>query len=179
MVVGLPGHRRPRSRSWSGFAVAVAAALATIALLAIALSHKQSQFPTATECPSATVANRALGTDVAAPTAVSESDLLGCSYRQGSDAQAVAVSFAIYERRDDPCRVRRRFVLSGDEACDVTGTSGAAGAVASLVVETTTRQDQFSTDLRGPGLLRLEALAVKVLASTPPSLHDDVTSETS
>ena len=55
---------------------------------------RDAEFPTVKNCPSASVVNEVLGTHVARPTAASEADLLGCFYQQGSETQAVSVSFA-------------------------------------------------------------------------------------
>jgi hypothetical protein len=171
MSMGLPGRRRQRSRSWSTFGITVLATVIAIALLVVAITHKQSQLPQAKDCPSPTTVNRSLGTDVVAPSAVSESDLLGCFYPEGSEAQAVSVSFALYVPFDNPCRQGHSFDVSGDEACSVSTPSVTAPGGRSLVVETTKMQDQFSTALRGVGLNRLEALAVVVLSSPPPPLR--------
>jgi hypothetical protein len=138
--------------------------------LVIIVSHRDAQFPKAKSCPSASVVNGALGTHVNRPTAASESDLLGCFYQQGSDAQAVSVSFAS-RAGADPCRKRPRIDVSGREGCDVTGTRGTSVAGVSLLVETTSLQDQLSSDLPEVSLPRLERLAVKVLAEAPPRME--------
>jgi hypothetical protein len=171
MSMGLPARQRPRSRSWSRFGIVVLVTVIVIALLIAALSHKQSQFPQAKDCPSPTTVNGSLGTDVVAPSAVSESDLLGCFYSEGSESQAVSVSFALYTPVDNPCRKGHSFDVSGDEACSVSAPSGSPPGGRSLVVETTKMQDQFSTAVRGVDLNRLETLAVAVLASPPPPLR--------
>jgi hypothetical protein len=170
MSMGLPGRQRPRSRSWTTFGLTILVTVIAIALLVVALTHKQSQLPQAKDCPSSTTVNRSLDTDVVAPSAVSESDLLGCFYPEGSQSQAVSVSFALYTPFDNPCRKGHSFDVSGDEACSVSAPSGVPPGGPSLVVETTRIQDQFSTALRGVGLNRLEALAVAVLSTPPPPL---------
>ncbi len=147
------------------------ASVATIGVLVIVVAHKDAQLPKVADCPAASIVNTTLGTNVAAPTAVSESDLLGCFYPEGSDGQAVSVSFDIATGSVDPCRTRRRLVVSGHEACDVTGTPGTRRSGASLVVEAGRLQDQFTTDRTTVRLDRLEALAAKVLSAVPPRLH--------
>jgi hypothetical protein len=172
MFTGRLGSRRDHPKSWYAWGIRAVAAMATIALLIVVVSHKDSQFPKAKNCPSAPEVNAALGTHVASPTAVSESDLLGCFYPEGEDGQAVSVSFATPTLLDDPCSKRPRLEVSGAEACNVTGTPGTKKSGASLVVETAKIQDQFTTDLPRITLDRLEGLAVKVLAAPPPPLHD-------
>jgi len=139
--------------------------------LLVVVSHRDSQLPTAKDCPPSSLVNRSLGTHVSAPTAVSESDLLGCFYQQGSDDQAVFVSFAARTPSDEPCHGRRAVEVSGDGACDATGSPGTSRSGASLVVEAGELQDQFSSDLRQIPLARLEQLAVRVLAAPPPPVH--------
>ncbi|HXQ61562.1 MAG TPA: hypothetical protein VN796_04460 [Acidimicrobiales bacterium] len=165
--------RRPR-RSWSGFGLIVGAAVATIALLVVVIWHRDAQLPKAGDCPGARVVNAALGTDVSSPTAVGESDLLGCFYPEGTDQQAVSVSFATRRPGDDPCRRRRRLVVSGDEACDVTGTPGTRRSGGSVVVETGDLQDQFSTDLDTVPFDRLEDLAARIVDEVPPPVRGAV-----
>jgi hypothetical protein len=165
---GLPGGRREQPRARIGFLTVIVAAVTTIGLLLVLVVHKDSQLPTAKDCPPAAVVDSALGTRVMSPSAVSEGDLLGCFYQQGADAQAVAVSFAVPSSADHPCRRRPRLQVSGDEACDVTGTPGTNASGASLIVEAGTLQDQFSTDAPNVPFSRLERLAGKVLAVPPP-----------
>ena len=165
-----PGSRRRQARSWSRFAAGVVAGVALIGLLIIIISQRDAQFPTVRSCPTASVVNGALGTHVARPTAASESDLLGCFYQQGSDTQAVSVSFASRSGAD-PCRKHPRIDVSGHEGCDVTGTRGTSATGASLLVETRSLQDQLSSDLRHVSLARLERLAMTVLGEAPPHLE--------
>jgi hypothetical protein len=168
----LSGPRRRQSRSWYGFAAAVVAAMATIGLLLVVVSHRDSQLPKAADCPSSSLVNTVLGTHVSAPTAVSETDLLGCFYPQGSDGDAVSVSFAAAATSPGrPCRRRPAVEVSGHRACDVTGTAGTSRSGASLVVEAGDLQDQFTSDLRQIPLARLEALAVRVLVAPAPPVH--------
>jgi len=171
MFSWLPRRTRQQRWSWSGFGVVVIASVATIGLLVIVVVHKDAGLPKATDCPADSILNRILGTDVAAPTAVSQSDLLGCFYPEGSDGQAVSVSFAVVTASIDPCRTRHRLVVSGHEACDVTGTAGTRRSGASLVVEVGTLQEQFSTDKKTVPFDRLEALAAKIAVGVPPPLH--------
>jgi hypothetical protein len=166
---------RPRATRY-GFAATVAGAVVLVAVLVVAVSHKQAQFPTGRYCPSSGVVNKSLGTDVSPSTAVAESDLLGCFYREGSDTQAVAVTFAASAPgQKDPCRRRERFRLAGKEACNVTGARGTSRSGGSLLVEEMGLEEQFSTDQRSIAYGRLEALAVTVLRAPPPPVHDDGT----
>jgi hypothetical protein len=174
---GWPGRRRDQPRARIGFLTVIVAAVTTIGLLVVLVVHKDSQWPTVKDCPPATLVNAALGTRVMSPSAVSESDLLGCFYHQGAHAQAVAVSFAVPSSADHPCHRRPRLEVSGDGACDVTGTLGTSASGASLIVEAGTLQDQFSTGLPDIPVSRLERLAGKVLAGPPPPL--DTTRSTS
>jgi hypothetical protein len=171
-----PAIDRHRQRwSWSGFAIIVVSAVVTIGVLLVIVSHVDAHFPKVTNCPTAGVVNAALGTHVTDPSAVSESDLLGCSYRQGSDAQAVSVSYAAAApSKAGPCRRRPRIDVSGHSACDVTGTAGTSSAGASLIVEVRGVQEQFTTDIGRVSLVSLETLAVKVLAQRPPPLTNGV-----
>jgi hypothetical protein len=172
MLTWRPGSRQRQARSWSRFGATAFSGVALIVLLVIIVSHRDAQFPTAKNCPSASVVNEVLGTHVARPTAASEADLLGCFYPQGSDTQAVSVSFAAAaEVGADPCRKRPRIDVSGRSGCDVSGTRGTTAGGASLLVETRSAQDQFSSALRDVPLAGLERLAVKVLAETPPHLE--------
>ncbi len=170
MFSWLPRRTRQQRWSWSHFGVVVIASVATIGLLVVVVVHKDAGLPKATDCPADSVVNRVLGTDVTAPSAVSQSDLLGCFYPMGSDGQAVSVSFAVVTSAD-PCRTRHRLLVSGHEACAVTGTAGTARSGASLVVDVGTLQDQFSTDRTSIPLDRLEALAAKIVDGAPPVLH--------
>ena len=170
MLTWRPGSRQRPTRSWSRFGAAVVSGVALIGLLVVIVSHRDDQFPTVKSCPSASVLNGVLGTHVARPTAASEADLLGCFYQQGSDTQAVSVSFAS-RAGADPCRKRPRIDVSGQEGCDVSGTRGTSAGGVSLLVETRSDQDQFSSSLRAVPLAGLERLAVKVLAETPPHLE--------
>jgi hypothetical protein len=172
MVEQLARRTRRHRWPWSGFGLIVLSSVVTIGLLVIVVLHRDAQLPKATSCPGAPLVNGTLETHVAAPSAVSESDLLGCFYREGSDGRAVSVSFGARRRSDDPCRTRRRFTVSGDGACDVTGSPGTETSGASLVVEARGLQDQFSTDLGSVSLDRLEKLAARVLAENPPPVHD-------
>ncbi len=167
----LSGTRPGNPRSWSTFGVAAVAALVTIGVLLVVVSHHDAQLPTAEDCPTPSLVDKALGTHVSAPTDVSESDLLGCFYPQGSDHQAVSVSFAVLTPSDRPCRTRRAVVVSGHKGCDASGTAGTSRTGSSLVVATGELQDQFSSDLRRVSLARLEGLAAKVLAAPPPPVH--------
>jgi len=160
---------RRRRWTWSTFGVTVASLVLAIGVLLLVVGRQDGRRPRTTECPSATVVNRALGTRVGAPSAVSEDDLLGCFYQQGTNQQAVSVSFeAPTLLAPRPCQRRPAIVVSGDQACDLTGT---AGTSASLAVEAGNDDDQFSTDLRRVSFVRLEALAVRVLAARPPALR--------
>lgn len=47
----MAGPRRRQSWSWYGFAATVVAAVATIGLLLVVVSHRDSQLPTAKDCP--------------------------------------------------------------------------------------------------------------------------------
>jgi hypothetical protein len=161
------GRRGPRPN----MAVNIAAAVIAIVVLVVVVSHKQSQFPTAKNCPAASMVDDALGVHVATPMAASDDELLGCFYGQGTDTQVVSVSFAIAPGYSDPCRHRSRLSVSGHEACNVTGTSGTRRSDLSLMVETATLQDQFSAARTRVSLSGLERLAVKVLAGPAPPLH--------
>ncbi len=165
------GSRPRRNRSWYTFGASVVAAVATIGVLLVVVSHRDSGLPKAGDCPSSSLVNRVLGTKVAAPTAVSESDLLGCFYQEGADEEAVSVSFAVATSSDRPCRRRPAIEVSDDRACDVTGTPGTSRSGASLVVEAGELQDQFTSALPQTRLTRLEALAEKVLAEPAPPVH--------
>jgi len=169
MLNWLSGGRRGQLRSWYTFGAAVISGALAIGVLLVAVSHRDAGFPTARNCPSTSRVNMALGTHVRSPTSVSESDLLGCFYQQGSDQQAVSVSFATPSVLD-PCRKHLRMEVSGHEACTLTGTRAASKGAISLLVETRNRQDQFSSDLLGVSLVRMEGLAARILAAAPPSL---------
>jgi hypothetical protein len=166
----LSGSRRRQPRSWYTFGGAVLSGALAVGVLLVAVAHRDAQLPTARNCPTASRVDAALGTHVGSPTAVSEADLLGCFYQQGPDQQAVSVSFATASAVD-PCRKRPRIVVSGHEACTVTGFRGMNMNSMSLVVETRDIQDQFSSDLGTMSLRRLEGLAVRVLAEPPPHLE--------
>jgi hypothetical protein len=170
MINWRPASRQRPARSWARFGAAAVSGVALIGLLVIIVSHRDAQFPTVRSCPSASVVNEALGTHVAQPTAASQADLLGCFYQQGSNAQAVSVSFAS-GAGTDPCRKRPRLALSGQEGCDVSGTRGTSAGGASLLVERRSYQYQFSSALRDVALAGLERLALKVLAEAPPHLE--------
>jgi hypothetical protein len=165
--------RRPQSRrlSWTRFATGAVAAVVTIGILVLVVSHKDSQFPKAQSCPSASRINTALGTRVAAPTAASDDALIGCFYRQGADGQAVSVSFSVRALFHDPCRTRVHIEVAGSEACRVTGISGTGTSGPSLVVEKGKLQYQFSSDLGRISVSRLEGLAVTVLSLPPPPVQ--------
>jgi len=163
--------RRPSRWSWSRFATGAVAGTIAIGVLIVIVAHKDSQFPQASNCPTSSRVNAALGTYVAAPTSASDDDLLGCFYQQGPDTQAVSVSFAVRTLSLDPCRHRPPVVVSRYEACNVNGTSGTSKTGLSLVVETAKLQYQFSTDLRQVTLSHLEDLAVTVLAEPPPPVQ--------
>lgn len=165
-----PGGRPRPGRSWSRFGASAVSGVALIAVLVIIVGHRDAHFPTVKSCPSASVVNEALGTRVVRPTAASEADLLGCFYDQGSDIQAVSISFAA-TAGVDPCRKRPRIDVAGHQGCDVSGTRGTSAAGASLLVETKSVQDQFSSSLRDVPLTALERLAQKVLAENPPQLE--------
>ena len=149
----------------------VVSGIATIGLLLIVVEHKESQFAGAADCPSVQTINRSLGTDVTRPSAVSEEDLLGCFYPQGSDDQAVSVSFAVPTRADDPCRGRPSLRVAGDVACNETGTAGTSRTGASLLIDAHHLQYQFTTNLRHVTLARLTTLAVRVLSDRPPPVQ--------
>jgi hypothetical protein len=138
--------------------------------LLVLVSHRDAQFPKAKNCPTASVVNAALATHVAPATSVSQSDLLGCSYRQGADPQAVSVSFVL-RGIGDPCRSRPRIDIAGHEGCNVTGTRETSAAGVSLLVETGSDEEQLSSDLPEVTPIAMERLAMKVLAETPPPLE--------
>jgi hypothetical protein len=165
----LSGGRRGQPRSWYTFGAAVLSGALAVGILLVAVSHRDGSFPTTRDCPSASRINTALGTRVRSPSSVSESDLLGCFYPQGSDQQAVSVSFATAPVID-PCRKHVRITVSGHEACTLTASRAANRAAISLLVESGNRQDQFSSDLQAVSLTRMEGLAERVLATTPPRL---------
>jgi hypothetical protein len=164
-----PGRPTRPTRSWSRFGAAAVSGVALIVVLVVIVSHRDDQFPTVKSCPSASVVNESLGTHVARPTTASQADLLGCFYPQGSNPQAVSVSFAA-AGGVDPCRKRPRIEVTGHEGCDVSGTRGTSAGGASLLVETRSAQEQFSSSLGGVRLVGLERLAMEVLAEAPPHL---------
>lgn len=167
----LSGGGRHQPRSWYTFGAAMLSGALAVGVLLVAVSHRDAHNPTARDCPTASRVNLALGTHVGSPTSVSESDLLGCFYQQGSDGQAVSVSFATAPAVD-PCRKRLRIEISGHEACTLTGkgVGRASSDNESLLVETRDLQEQFSSDLRGVSLTQMEKLAVRVMAAAPPPL---------
>ncbi len=169
----LSGGRRGQGRSWYTFGAAVISGALGIGVLLVAVGHRDAHLPSAGNCPTAARVNTALGSHVESPTAVSEVDLLGCFYQQGSDQQAVTVSFAAVSGVD-PCRKHPRIVVSGHEACTVSGSRGAHKNAVSLLVETRKLQDQFSSDSHSISLTRLEGLAGMVLAAPPPRLAKSV-----
>src|ERR1700722_8335641 len=91
---------------WQRTVIVLVFTIASIGLLLIAVEHKESQFAGTADCPSVATINGVLLTTVTGPSAVSEEDLLGCFYPQGSDDQAVSVSFAVPTRSSDPCQKR-------------------------------------------------------------------------
>jgi hypothetical protein len=149
----------------------VVSGIATIGLLLLVVEHKESQFADAANCPSVTTINRALLTKVARPSAVSEQDLLGCFYPQGSDDQAVSVSFAVPARSHDPCAGRPSLQVGGDVACNETGTAGTSKAGTSLLIEARHLQYQFTTNLHQVTLDRLKVLGARVLSGRPPPVQ--------
>jgi hypothetical protein len=169
----LSGGRGGQGRSWYTFGAAVVSGLLAIGVLLVAVGHRDAHLPSAENCPTAARVNTALGTRVRSPTAVSEADLLGCFYQQGSDQQAVSVSFASLSAVD-PCRRRPRIVVSGHEACRVNASRGMNKNGISLLVETKELQDQFTSNSPSLSLTRLEGLAVTVLATPPPRLEKAV-----
>ena len=173
MFSWLSGGRGRQSRSWYTFGAAVISGILAVGVLLVAVAHRDAHLPSAGNCPTASRVDTALGTHVGAPTAVSEADLLGCFYQEGPDQQAVSVSFATASAVD-PCRKRPRIVVSGHEACTVSGARGANKNGVSFLVETRHTQDQFSSDSHAVSLARLEGLAVKVLAAPPPHLDKPV-----
>ncbi len=102
---------------------------------------------------------------------MSEEDLLGCFYPQGSDDQAVSVSFAVPVPADHPCRKRPVLPVAGAVACNETGTAGTSKTGTSLLIEAHHLQYQFTTNLRQVTLDRMEILAVRVLSDRPPPVH--------
>jgi hypothetical protein len=172
-VSDLQSFYRRRRWTWSTFGLSVASLVLAIGVLLLVVGRQDGRRPKATECPSAAVVTRALGTRVGAPSAVSEDDLLGCFYQQGTNQQAVSVSFATPTLlAAGPCQRRPTILVSGARACDLAGT---AGTSASLAVDAGHDEDQFSTDLPQVSFGRLEALAVKVLAARPPDLRSSDT----
>jgi len=173
-------RRRQRSlkRPWYVTALGVLSAMATIVVLVLVVEHREAQLPQSHDCPPTAIVNRALGTRVGPASAVSENDLLGCFYAQGSDGQAVSVSFAIAGERDrDPCRDRPQMTVSGHRACDVSGTRGTSRSGRSLLVEVNLLQYQFSSDLRAVTVSQLENLASRTLDLAPPPVEESKGSE--
>ena len=175
MLDGERRRQRSLNRPWYVNALGVALAMATIGVLVLVVEHREAQLPQSRDCPPMAMLNRALGTRVGPASAVSENDLLGCFYAQGSDTQAVTVSFAIAGGRDrDPCRDRARITVSGHRACDVSGTRGTSRSGRSLLVEVHLLQYQFSSDLRAVTESRLETLASRTLTLAPPPVKGTV-----
>lgn len=172
MFNGESGRRRSGRRPWYSSPVVVFSALATIGLLVLAVEHREADLPKSGDCPAAATVNRTLVTRVARPSAVSEKDLLGCFYAQGSDSQAVSVSFAADSGDAHPCRHRRPIVISGVSGCDVTGSRGTSVTGSSLLLVDRGLQDQFSTDLRAVTLAQLEDLASQVVTMRPPPVEN-------
>jgi len=172
----LDGDQRRRHAQrwpWRATAIVVCSGMATMGVLVVVVKHRQAQLPRSGDCPSATAVNGAIGTRVAPASAVSENDLLGCFYAQGTDSQAVSVSFAIpAPLAFDPCRKRRLIMVSGDRACDVTGSRGTSRTGRSLLVEADL-QYQFSSDLGQVTLEQLERLAVETLAMPAPPVENN------
>jgi hypothetical protein len=167
----LPHPRVIRHWPWQRTVLGVVAGIITIAVMLIVVEHKESQFAGAADCPSVTTINAALRTNVTRPSAVSEQDLLGCFYPQGSDDQAVSVSFAVPTRSSHPCTGRPALRLAGDVACNETGTAGTSRAGTSVLVEAHHLQFQFTTTLRQVTLGRLEILGARVLSDRPPPVR--------
>jgi hypothetical protein len=167
-----PRLRRSRQWPWYSTALVLFSGLATIGLLIVVVEHRDSHLPKSRNCPTVATVNRALGTRVAAPSVVSESDLLGCFYPQGADPQAVSVSFAIPDVLDgDPCKHRPMILISRHEACNASGSRGTSRTGRSLLVEERL-QYQFSSDLFQVSLAQLERLAAVVLAMAPPPVQN-------
>lgn len=166
----LSASRKGGPRSWYTLGAAVISGALGIGVLLVAVSHRDAGFPTTRDCPSASRVNEALGTHVRSPTSVGQSDLLGCFYQQGSDPQAVSVSFATTSIVG-PCRKHVPVKVSGHEGCTVAGSRPAGPATLSLLVESPGGQDEFSVDLHGVSLVRLKGLATAVLAAPPPHLR--------
>jgi hypothetical protein len=156
---------------WRRTVLMLVSGVATIGLLLIAVEHKDSQFAGTADCPAVTTINRALLTNVTRPSAVSEEDLLGCFYPQGSDDQAVSVSFAVPARSHDPCQRRPALRVAGEVACNETGTAGTSRTGTSLLIEAHHLQYQFTTNLRQVTLARMKILGVRILADRPPPVQ--------
>jgi hypothetical protein len=156
---------------WRRTVLMAVSGIATIGLLLIVVEHKESQFAGAGDCPLATTVNHALLTNVTRPSAVSEEDLLGCFYAQGSDDQAVSVSFAVPSGSNDPCRGRPSVQVAGDVACNETGTAGTNRTGTSLLIDARHLQYQFTSNLRQVTLDRLKILGVTVLSAPPPPVQ--------
>jgi hypothetical protein len=172
LLAGERRRQRSQPRPWYVTVIGVFSALATIGLLVVVVEHREAQLPRSSDCPPAATVNRELGTAVASASAVSENDLLGCFYAQGSDGQAVSVTFAIPGVGDrDPCRGRRQLRVSGHQGCDVSGTRGTSRTGRSLLVEVHLLQYQFSSDRKAVTLSQLEDLASRTLALAPPPVE--------
>jgi hypothetical protein len=156
---------------WQRTVIVLVFTIASIGLLLIAVEHKESQFAGTADCPSVATINGVLLTTVTGPSAVSEEDLLGCFYPQGSDDQAVSVSFAVPTRSSDPCQKRPALQVAGDVACNETGSAGTSTTGLSLLIEAHHLQYQFTTNLRQVTLDRLERLGVRILSHPPPPIQ--------
>ncbi len=167
----LPRPRVTPRWPWHRTVLVAISGIATIGLLVIVVEHKEAQFAGVGDCPAVTTINRALLTHVTAPSAVSEQDLLGCFYRQGSDDQAVSVSFAVPTLSDHPCKGRPSVHVSADVGCIETGTPGTSKTGQSLLIEANRLQYQFTTNLRQVSLAQLKALAARTVSVPPPPVE--------
>jgi hypothetical protein len=149
----------------------VGSGIVTVGLLLVVVDHRDAQFAGAGDCPAVTTVNQVLLTHVSRPSAVSEEDLLGCFYPQGSDAQAVSVSFAVPNHSSDPCKGRPPIRVAGAVACIETGTAGTSRTGASLMIEAHNLQYQFTSNLRQVSLDRLKILGMRALTDRPPPVE--------
>ncbi|MGH9019254.1 MAG: hypothetical protein ACRDY1_16000 [Acidimicrobiales bacterium] len=150
--------------------LSLASGVIAVVVLVILVAHKDGAL-VAGDCPAAATVDRTLATQVAAPSAVNQENLLACFYARGTDDQAVAVTFAVPSNFDNPCGGRPPIRLAGGVGCNATGTSGTGPGSLSLLVVHKGLQYQFTAAVRGLRLPRLEALAAATLAAPPPPVQ--------
>ena len=150
------------------------AAVATIVVLVALVVVHDARLPGARDCPSTAFVRGALAVTVSAPTASAESDLLSCTYRVGSDPDALSIDASTAGGTKpgsvDLCESRTLLPGLGPHACDMTGTKGTDPTGSSVLVSPPSHpgtEIQFTSDSARISIIQLETLAQKTLAARP------------